>query len=241
MTSYNSNFFDGSLTWQPSPLFQLAASVERYIGEPSTTFGILADVRSYGVRATYLPVPGVSVSAGGGWQVVSESAAAFITTRTLQMRKSHGTTTITFNSTQRYTIKIMKSAGRTWEFSEVRVISGVRIVPDGQDLLHGESLNSLITRLGDSRKPANSELTVSGGYSWFGLPDMKMVTVIGGPWFNQALEQQNNGDGNLNGWRTDARLRELRQRNSARRALGELCRFRIFRQLPGHNQLALHV
>ena len=85
-------------------------------------------------------------------------------------------------------------------------MAGIRIIPDGQDLLNGESLESLMARLADARRPLGSELTVSGGYSWFGLPDMKLVTVVGGPFFNQALGQENNGDGDLNGWRTDVSL-----------------------------------
>ena len=88
----------------------------------------------------------------------------------------------------------------------MRVTAGVRIVPDGQDLLNGESLESLAARLADARRPANADLTVSAGSSWFALPDMKMVTVVGGPFFDQALGQETNGSGNLNGWRTDARL-----------------------------------
>ena len=70
--SYSSDFFDGSLTWRPSPFFLFSASVERYIGEPATDFAVLSDVRSYNVKVTYLPVPGVSVTAGGGWQVIRD-------------------------------------------------------------------------------------------------------------------------------------------------------------------------
>jgi hypothetical protein len=33
-----------------------------------------------------------------------------------------------------------------------------------------------------------------------------MVTSVGGPWFNQSLGQETNGEGSLNGWRTDAGL-----------------------------------
>ena len=56
---YNSNYFDGALTWRPSPFFTLSGSIERYIGEPSTDFAVLSDVRSYQLKANYLPIPGV--------------------------------------------------------------------------------------------------------------------------------------------------------------------------------------
>ena len=54
-------------------------------------------------------------------------------------------------------------------------------------------------------------MSVSGGYSWFGLPDLKMVTLVGGPFFDQAIGQEKNGDGSLNGWRTDARFSNVAQ------------------------------
>ena len=96
-------------------------------------------------------------------------------------------------------------------YNDVRVMAGLRLVPDGQNLLEGESLDSLFARLKDSRLPVNSEVSVSGGYSWFGPPDLKMVTLVGGPFFDQAIGQEKNGDGSLNGWRTDARFSNLAQ------------------------------
>ena len=62
VTSYSSDYFDGSLTWRPSPFFILTGAIERYIGEPTTYLGILADVRSYSVKASYVPIPGVTVN-----------------------------------------------------------------------------------------------------------------------------------------------------------------------------------
>jgi hypothetical protein len=204
--SYNSNFFDGSLTWRPSPLFLFAGSIERYIGEPSTEFGILADVRSYTLKATYLPVPGVSVSASGGWQVVNDIGSG------LHYNSNFADAQLAWdynNHVQFYTALHYQRYAFDWqtlEYDGLRVMTGVRIIPDGQDLLQGESLESLLARLEESHVPTNAGLSMSAGYSWFGLPDMKMVTVVGGPLFNQALGQIDDGDGSLNGWRTDLRL-----------------------------------
>ena len=85
-------------------------------------------------------------------------------------------------------------------------MSGVRIIPDGQNLLQGEGLESLINRLADSRLPSGAALTVAGGYSWFDLPEAKMVTVVGGPLFNQAGGQRTTASGGMDGWRMDAGL-----------------------------------
>ncbi len=209
--SYTSNFFDGNLTWRPSPFFFFTGSVERFIGEPSTSFAILSDVRSYNVKATYLPVVGVTVSLAGGRQVVTELGNG------THYHSNYADALVGWdynNHVQFYTSLHYQNYQLDWqnlEYNEVRTMAGVRIIPDGQDLLNGESLESLFARLEDSRGPSNSELEVSAGYSWFGLPDMKMVTVVGGSFFDKALGQVTNGDGSTDGWRTDVRLGNFAQ------------------------------
>src|SRR5262249_51740133 len=204
--SFDSNFFDGSLTWRPSPFFLFTASAERFIGEPSPNFAVLSDVRSYASKVTYLPVLGVAVSASGGWQIVKHIGSD------VHYHSAFADGEIAWgynNHVQFYTGLHYQSYDLDFQrlgYSEARLMTGVRIIPDGQYLLNGESVESLFGRLAGSHRLLNSELTVSAGYSWFGLPDMKFVTVVGGPFFNQALGQQNNGDGNLNGVRTDVRL-----------------------------------
>lgn len=204
--SYSSNFFDGGLVWRPSPFFAFQASVERFIGEPSTNFAILADVRSYSLKSTYLPVPGVSVTAGGGWLVVNDIGSGVH----YQAPFANAQVDWAYNSNVHfYTALQYQGYELDWQalsYNDVRVMAGVRIVPDGQNLLEGESVESLLARLADAHRPLNSELSISGGYSWFGLPDQKMVTIVGGPLFNQAVGQETSGDGSLNGWRTDVRL-----------------------------------
>ncbi|MGO9171477.1 MAG: outer membrane beta-barrel protein [Rhodomicrobium sp.] len=206
ITNYESNFFDGSLTWRPAPFFNFTASAERYIGEPATPLAVLADVRAYTVKGTYLPVPGVTVTAAGGWQVVEDIGSG------VHYHAPYASAQVAWdynNHVTLYTAVQYQGYNLDWQYlgyNDLRVMTGIRIIPDGQDLLNGESLDSLIARLGDARRPIGSELTVSGGYSWFGLPDMKNVTIVGGPLFNQAIGQETTGDGNLNGWRTDVGL-----------------------------------
>ena len=206
VTSFQSNFFDGSLNWKPSTSFLFSASVERYIGEPSTYPAVLSDVRSYNVKVTYQPVAGVTVNAAGGWQRVDEiGSGAHYNTSFADARVGWD-----YNAhVQLYTAlhyQTFDMQTQDAQYSDMRVLAGLRVIPDGQDLLSGESLDSLFGRLADSSKPLNSQLTVSAGYSWFGLPDLKMVTDVGGRWFNQSLGQEVNGEGSLSGWRTDAGL-----------------------------------
>ena len=211
ITSYSSTYFDGALTWRPSPFFALTGAVERYIGEPSTYIGILADVRSYSVKASYLPVPGVTFNLGAGWQIVSDvGSGSHYETPTADLQaiwdyNSH----VQFYTTLRY--QGYNLDGQNLGYSEVRVLSGVRIVPDGRDILHGESFESLYARLADAHRPIGSELSVSGGYSWFGLPGMKMVQHVGGPLWDQVTGTASNDNGNLNGWRTEVKLANFAQ------------------------------
>jgi hypothetical protein len=204
--SYESNFFDGSLTWRPSPFFTFAASVERIIGEPSTAFAILSDIRSYNLKAAYAPIPGVSLTAGGGWQVATDIGSGVHYHSTF----ADGLIAWDYNNhVQFYTAGRYQNYELDWknlEYNEVRFLAGVRITPDGQDLLSGESLESLLARLSNSRLPSNSEFTASAGYSRLELPDMKMANVVGGQFFNKATAQVKTGDGGLDGARADVKL-----------------------------------
>ena len=206
VSSFQSNFVDGSLSWKPSTSFLFSASVERYIGEPSTFPAVLSDVHSYSVKAAYQPVTGVTINAAGGWQTVDDIGSgahyhvSFADARVGWDYNAH-VQLYTALHYQNYEMDAQEA-----HYSDFRVLAGLRVIPDGQNLLSGESLDSLLARLADSSRPVNSQLTASGGYSWFGLPDLKMVTSVGGPWFNQSLGQETNGEGSLNGWRTDAGL-----------------------------------
>ena len=206
ITSFQSDFFDGAVTWRPSPFFFFNASVERYIGEPSTTLAVLADVRSYTAKVTYLPVPGVTLSASGGTQNVKDIGSGvhydfvFAGAEAAWDYNNH----VQFYTTLRY-----QDYDIHWQYMSVdsfRVMAGIKVIPDGQDLLNGESLESLMARLADAHRPIGSEFQLSGGYSWFGLPDMKNVTIVGGTLFNQAVGEQTTSDGSLDGGRIDARL-----------------------------------
>ncbi len=207
--SFSANSFDGSLTWKPLPFFYLTASAERYAGEPSTAFAGSPDVSSYSVKASYLPVPGVTVSAAGGWQAIRDAGSS------AEYRAPFADALVSWaynNHVQLYTALQYQGYNLDSQYlssSDVRVMSGIRIAEGGQDRLEGGSLESLPPRVADAHGPVNTDLTVSGGYSWFGLPDIKMVTNVGGQFFDQALGQETNSGGNLNGWRTDARLADF--------------------------------
>ena len=72
---YSSTYFDGAVTWRPSPFFLLTASIQRTIGEPTMQLALLSDIRSYEVKMTYLPVAGVAVSIAAAKQLINEIGA----------------------------------------------------------------------------------------------------------------------------------------------------------------------
>jgi len=206
VSAYNSNFFDGSLTWRPSPFFFLTGFIERTIAEPSTAYAILSDIRSYNMKMTYLPVGGVAISLAGGTQVVTELGngvhyhANFADARVSWDYNSR----VQFYTTAQY--QTYELDWRNLDYNCLRVMAGIRVVPDGEALLKGESVDHLFERLGTSRIPSEAQLNVSTGYSSFSLPDIKMATVVGGAFFDRAVRQMTNGDGDLGGVRTDLRL-----------------------------------
>ena len=47
ITSFSSSWFDGRLTWRPTETLSIRAIIERQIKEPTTSFGLADDVRTY--------------------------------------------------------------------------------------------------------------------------------------------------------------------------------------------------
>jgi hypothetical protein len=203
--SYDSNFVDASITWRASPFFLVSAAVERVIAEPTDDFSILADVKSYALKMTYLPVAGVGINLGGGWQQINQ----------IGFGSSYHSTFVDAQVTWDYNTRVQfYTALRTqyysadWQFSEftaTRIMAGIRVVPDGANLLNGESLGSLATRFGQARTPSG-DLDVSFGYAFLHVPEMRMATVVGGPFYDKAIGRVKNDDGDFNGARIDARL-----------------------------------
>jgi hypothetical protein len=177
--------------------------------EPTTDFAILSDARIYTFKITYLPVGGVAINFAAGFQDSTE-----IPTH-VHYHSNFGDLLVSWdynNHVQFYTNFHYQTYEFDWqnlEYEAFRVMVGIRIIPDGQDLLNGESLQSLFARLSNSARPAYGALEVWGGYSWFTLPSIKMATVVGGPFFDRAVGQITNDNGDLTGWRTDLRLADF--------------------------------
>jgi len=208
ISEFNSNFFDGSLTWRPSPFFWLTTTIERIIGEPSRDLSLLADSRSFELNMGYLPVAGVQITFGGMRQLVNEIGADF----------TYRSTLVGAEVSYDYSSRVQLYSGLRYEYVEadqqdldydrLRVGAGVRVLLDGRNLLEGGAPNPFAgaSRL---RLPSGAELNASIGYSWFNLPSIAMTTVVGGPFFDQALRRIEDHGGELRGVRTDLRLAHI--------------------------------
>jgi hypothetical protein len=209
ISGYNSDFFDGSITWSPSPYFAMTASLERTIGEPTTAFGLLSDLRTYEIKANYRPVSGVTMSFGVQRLMGTEIGGDYHTRSTV----------LDAGVAYDYTSHIQLYSGLRYEYydvdwidagyTRVKAMAGVRFIPDGRDMVKGGSLEGLAERLKRPRLPRDAELTASVGYSVFDLPGVKMTTVVGGPFFDQSLYQITNHDGEVDGGRIDVRLANM--------------------------------
>jgi hypothetical protein len=209
VSSFNSDFFDGSVTWTPSRFFAMTASIERTIGEPTTAFGRLSDLRTFELKANYRPVNGVSLTLGVQRQMSTDVGGDYYTR----------TTALDAGATYDYTKRVQLYTGLRYEYYEadwremggnrIKAMAGVRFIPDGRDMLKGGGFDRLAESLSRPRLPNGAELTVSAGYSWFNLPGVKMTTIVGGPFFDQSIGQMENHDGDVDGGRVDVRLTNM--------------------------------
>ena len=205
---YTSTYFDGAITWRPSPFFFVTAAIQRTIGEPTMELALLSDIRSYEVKMTYLPVAGVTVSVAAAKQLINEIGAgtsydADVVNATLSYDYSA--------HMQVYTALRYEYYSFDWQalnYDRLRILAGIRIIPDGTPLLPLDAAGGYkdFVPSGGIRLPNDASLTASVGYSWFDLPAMRMATLVGGPFWNEAAGRFTNDDGGLGGARVDLRL-----------------------------------
>ncbi|MFW6024543.1 MAG: outer membrane beta-barrel protein [Dichotomicrobium sp.] len=212
---FNSSYFDGNLTWKPNPFFSLAASIERYIGEPSATRSLLSDVKSYEVAATYLPLPGISLAFRAIRQKVREIGDSFEydSTELNSLVTYQYSSRMQFYSDLRY--QFFEQDLRDRDYERFRAAAGIRVIVDGTDpTLEGDLAR--LERLDEAYWPAHATFSMSAGYSRFELPEIEMGTVLSGTFFDKAQDRLEEHDGDVDGVRFNARLADF-----ARHPLGD--------------------
>lgn len=215
ISEYNSNFVDASITWRPSPFFWVNSSIERTIGEASSPAGLLTDVRSFELKAGYQPIDGVGITVRGVRQLINEIGAEF----------TYQSTILDAEVTYNYSTHTQFYAGSRYEFLEedkhdqdydrFRIGAGVRVALDGHNPLRGVGAVNPIVNAHGLRLPSGAELSASVGYSWFNLPSMSMTTVVGGTFFDQAIDRIEDHSGDFTGMRYDVRLTKMAEHTFA--------------------------
>lgn len=208
-TDFASDYFDGSLTWTPSRFFSLTASIEREIAEPSSTRGLMADAKSYELKANWLPIDRVGVSLSAQRSLNTDIGGDFAYHSTAF---GAGVTYDYSSRVQFYSIAQYEYLDVDWHdegYTRFKALAGVRLIPDGANVFKGASADDLATHIKAPRLPSDADLTIATGYSWFNLPGRKMTTVVGGPFFDQSLHQFTDNDGGIGGGRIDVRLANM--------------------------------
>lgn len=209
LSQYESNFFDGSITWRPSPFFWVNSSLERTIGEASSPSGLLTDIRSFELKAGYQPIDGVGITVRGARQLINEIGGD------LQYQSTILDGELTYNystHTQLYSgvrYEFVEEDRQDQDYDRFRIGAGVRMALDGNDPLRGVGAVNPIMNARSMRLPSGAELTASVGYSWFDLPSMAMTTVVGGKFFDEAIDRVVDHSGDFTGMRYDLRLSKI--------------------------------
>jgi hypothetical protein len=205
--SFDSNFFDGSITWGPSPYFFASASIDRSIGEPSSAFGRAGDITSTEVKLNYIPFDGTLFSLRGARQTIVEVGAG-LENRVYTVEAGFAydlTNRMQLYSTLRY--EYLEAFGEDQNYDRTRFAVGVRSAVDGHNPFEG--MRDASAGWGPMHLPNGAELILSGGYSAFDMPAMNVTTVVGGAFFDEALFQLEEEPGDFSGGRIDARLARM--------------------------------
>jgi len=209
-SDFQSSYFDFALRWTPWSYFSLTASIDRTIEEPSGLLAVLADTRTYGLRANYKPKDRTTLSAWGEYKEIDELGES------LEYHAKRGGVELSYDltsSTQLYAgalVEYVEEDISDADYNRLRVGAGARVVLGDQASLDTSAKGVALT--GDRMHVFNlpkGDLEVSAGYSWLVMPEMHMTTVIGGEFFDEALYQLEDHDGELQGLRTDVTFRDF--------------------------------
>jgi hypothetical protein len=209
-SDFQSSYFDFALRWTPWRYFSLTANIDRTIEEPSGLRGVLADTKTYGLRANYKPTDRIRLSVWGEYKDIEELG------ETLEYDARRGGAELSYDLTrsiQLYAgalIEYVEEEVSDADYNRLRVGAGARVVLGEQASIDESAKGVALT---DDRTHVvnlpKGDLEISAGYSWLVMPEMHMTTVIGGEFFDEALYQLEDHDGRLNGFRTDVALRDV--------------------------------
>ncbi len=211
--NFSSDFFDGSIRWNPWPFFSAYATVDRKIEEPSLAFSRLSDVKGFEGGFTYFPTERISITAKARREIINEIGDPSLFRRRLWFSE---TTYALSQYTQLYYQVIfdtLEEDRSDLDYERFRIGVGARVS------LGEDASGRIADPLGDRSAlfaapreinlPSGAQLRMSAGYSYLDLPSTNMTTLIGGVFFDQALGQIQDHSGNFDGVRFDVELRDF--------------------------------
>lgn len=209
-SDFQSSYFDFALRWTPWSFFSLTASIDRSIEEPSGLRAVLADTKTYSLRANYKPKDRTNLSIWGEYKDIEELGDD------LEYFTKRGGVELSYDltsATQLYAgalIEYVEEDISDADYNRLRIGAGARFVLGEQASLDASAKGA--ARTDDRTHVFNlpkGDLEISAGYSWLVMPEMNMTTVIDGEFFDEALYQLEDHDGELQGLRTDVTFRDF--------------------------------
>ena len=222
VSSYTSGYFDGSLSWGLAPNLLLRAEVDRVIGEPSSSFGRLSDIRRYTASINFKPSLRSLLQLQFSEQRIRDVGA----TLTFRERSVAGEYSYTLsNAVELYAgVQALHEKEETSETKYNRFKVGV-----GTRVKLGVDGEFLTRDLSDTRLPiAGTHIELSAGYSHLELPKMQMIRVVGGGFFDTVIGKVDDNDGDVNGMRYDVRWNNVTRLGIPGRMLAANINFKGF-------------
>lgn len=200
ISSVNNSYFDGRLVWAPSAHFNMTFEIDRTFGEPSSTFGRVADVTRYAVSADYRPSAAwlLSIYAHDRRSIEIGEVFRFRERRIAGKLTHHLNNKVDIYAAilgERYSDEFTQQ-----EYDRLRVTLGTSIRFADVATKSIEGLGGLFGH------GVSGPLKVWLGYTHLDLPETQMLTLVGGTFFDRVVGKITDHDGDLKGGRIDAEL-----------------------------------
>lgn len=108
---FRSTYFDANMFWEPIDTLKITAVIERYLREPSTAFGLVDDVRSYGMSVDWRFQPGWLVRGGVTYEQITPVGDDF------EFRKLTTTLVLSYKPSDR--LELFVSSLARWSHEDV--------------------------------------------------------------------------------------------------------------------------
>lgn len=213
ISSYETSYFDGSLIWAPRPNFSISAEVDRKIGEPGSAFSRVADITRFALAMHYKPSSRSLLKVQLQDERIREIGDLFtFHERSVAAEYSYDVS----RAVQLYAGVLAERVSEDAlenDSERYRFGAGARVrlgVPDPVAVEHGSLKDDVV--IDDVAGVAihrRGGLAVSLGYSHLDLPKIRMMSRVGGGFFDEVIGRIVDHKGDVDGYRVDAKLNDF--------------------------------